>query len=267
MLDIPNTVPDTLEGWVTHRQPKVLVYLCVRTWLSEGPPPLLRFGDASLEARDAARAWAISFRHLSRDSRTPLGVAIDGGDGGLLGPFRQPSPELVEGIQYAIRETLDRMGVEVAIAAEDWPTVAELDDLEMLAVEWCANAVQGYSSPFQMTRALTRMVPMSRRHAVKLITTWKAIMSLAMTRSKAEARAEAELQLLEAASDAEATPSVRAGTTKAIAGLHGLGKEDRSVSLEGQIMDLLMSASDEPLPPGPGELPTLRGTGTDGEVS
>jgi len=227
-------------------RPKLLVYLSVRWWLTHGAPDLVHFKDATPQPlRERARRWVASWRHLRLSYDTPLGVLLDE-DSPLLEPFRPwADPELQETASLVVARTLKELGFTDAVLVDDWPTLEEMDDLEMLAVEWVAERTERYKNPFSMSAELVRVLSagLGRRQAMKFVRSWKAVMALAMSRSKQEARAEAELQLLATAQDPEASPAVAAGSTKTIAALHGLGKEDKSVSLEGQIMSLLTGAA------------------------
>ena len=221
-----------------------VVYLCLRRWMYSSPPIAGAF-DAPDEARAAGSAWAREWRMANLGAHIPLGALLDEEDLRRLLVWRED--DLKNGIRAMLLQTVKEQGYpypELVAQASLWPSLSALDDIEMLCVEWVAEQNARHRSVFQSAGALTRICPMGKREAIQLIHTWRAVMALAMKRTKDEARAEAELQMLAAAQHIDAGPSLKASTTKNIASMYGLGKEEKTQSLEGQLMDLLTQGAD-----------------------
>ena len=222
-----------------------VVYLCLRQWMCSSPPVARAF-DCPSEARGEASEWVRSWRRANLTSALPFGALLDNPDLRDLLVWRTPA--LREGIRAMLCQTCKEQGypyADLVAQASLWPDGALLDDLEMLCVEWVAAQHAKHRTVFQTAASLTRICSQSRRGAIRLIHSWKAVMALAMRRTKEEARAEAELQMLAAAQHVDAGPSLKANATKNIASMYGLGKEEKTESLEGQIMDLLTRGVDD----------------------
>jgi len=222
-----------------------VVYLCLRQWMYASPPVAMAF-DCPSEARHEASEWVRSWRRANLSAGLPFGAILDDPDLRDLLSWRTPG--LREGIRAMLCQTCQDQGypyADLVRSTELWPSLTLLDDLEMLCVEWVASQHAKHRTVFQSAASLTRICSQSRRGAIQLIHSWKAVMTLAMRRSKEEARAEAELQMLAAAQHVDAGPSLKANATKNIASMYGLGKEEKTESLEGQLMDLLTQGGDD----------------------
>ncbi len=210
-------------------------------------PPVATAFDCANETRREASAWVRSWRTANLASGMPLGAILDEPDLQTLLVWKDEV--LRRGIATMLCQTVHEKSYPYGDLVRDpanWPSLATLDDMEMLCVEWVASQHAKHRTVFQSAATLARICPMSRRSAIQLIHSWKGVMALAMRRSKEEARAEAELQMLAAAQHVDAGPSLKTNVTKNIASMYGLGKEETAQSLEGQLMDLLTGSDDEP---------------------
>lgn len=234
--DLDRLGPAELEAWT--------VYLALRVWMFNTPDLNRVFPQPGPERR-LVEAWMIDYARARGDGRAPLGALIDDPDTARL--LRPDEPTAAQ-LMRVVVHTAESYGMKhrhVLDSQTEWPNSRDLDDLEMICVAWYADQVERRRTAFQVAQTITDHTGLPPRASHNIAAAWRRLTTIAMQRTKDEARAEAELQLLSDARDPSASASARAGVTKSIAALYGLGKEDKSKSLEATIMEMLGAADDD----------------------